>query len=240
MEVVNKVINMASHSIRDDTDVQPQNAEQSQDERISGVQSQGAANDSYDPGKRDEQPDASTSNANTAPQEPKPDGQSLTSVPQQAASSTSDRPSATPTTDMGSTTATGSPNTAAAGLSNSTVDTNTGTKADDGKKQRDTDNTHVDENAQKQVHQGRRGTAAIMEDHGVSRETLKGPQGPAPHPAADFEKEGRKETKNEQPAGSKSEDSKNGGGFSGSNEKQGVMSKMKEGLTKVAHPHHGK
>lgn len=37
-----------------------------------------------------------------------------------------------------------------------------------------------------------------------------------------------------------SEDSKNGGGFSGSNEKQGVMSKMKEGLTKVAHPHHGK
>lgn len=149
-----------------------------------------------------EQPDASTSNANTAPQEPKPDGQSLTSVPQQAASSTSDRPSATPTTDMGSTTATGSSNTAAAGLSNSTVNTNTGTKADDGKKQRDTDNTHVDENAQKQVHQGRRGTAAIMEDHGVSRETLKGPQGPAPHPAADFEKEGQKETKDEQPAGS--------------------------------------
>jgi hypothetical protein len=37
--------------------------------------------------------------------------------------------------------------------------------------------------------QGRRGTAAIMEDHHVSREALKGPQGQAPHTAEEFEKE---------------------------------------------------
>jgi hypothetical protein len=46
------------------------------------------------------------------------------------------------------------------------------------------------ENAEK-MYQGRRGTAAIMEDHHVSREALKGPQGQAPRTAAEFEKEGK-------------------------------------------------
>src|SRR3954465_9976536 len=45
------------------------------------------------------------------------------------------------------------------------------------------------EHAEKTMDQGRRGTAAIMEDHHVSREALKGPQGQAPHTAEEFEKE---------------------------------------------------
>lgn len=45
------------------------------------------------------------------------------------------------------------------------------------------------ENAQKTMDQGRRGTAAIMEDHHVSREALKGPQGQPPHTAEEFKKE---------------------------------------------------
>lgn len=47
------------------------------------------------------------------------------------------------------------------------------------------------ENAEKTMNQGRRGTAAIMEDHHVSREALKGPQGQAPRTAEEFEKESK-------------------------------------------------
>lgn len=144
-----------------------------------------------------EQTDTPAADGNTASQEPKLDGQPLTKVPQSTASSTYAKPSTTATADMASTTAAGSSNTAPAGLSKSTEDTNVGTK-DEGKKQRDTDNTEGDGDAQEQRHEGRRGTAVIMEDHGVSKEALKGPQGPAPHAAAEFEKEGKKETKNEQ------------------------------------------
>lgn len=45
------------------------------------------------------------------------------------------------------------------------------------------------ENAENAMDQGRRGTAAIMEDHHVSREALKGPQGQPPRTAEEFEKE---------------------------------------------------
>jgi hypothetical protein len=51
------------------------------------------------------------------------------------------------------------------------------------------ENAKNQENAEKTMDQGRRGTAAIMEDHHVSREALKGPQGQAPHTAEEFEKE---------------------------------------------------
>jgi hypothetical protein len=45
------------------------------------------------------------------------------------------------------------------------------------------------ESAEKTMDQGRRGTAAIMEDHHVSREALKGPTGEAKRTAAEFEQE---------------------------------------------------
>lgn len=53
MAAVNNVINTASHSIWDDTDVQSQKTEQSHDEPISGVQGKGTANDPYEAGNRD-------------------------------------------------------------------------------------------------------------------------------------------------------------------------------------------
>lgn len=253
MEAVNKVINSASHAIWGDTDVQSQTAQQSHEEPISGVQGKGAANDPYDAGNRDEQPDAPASEANTAPQEPRLDSQPVTGVRQPAASSafdkpsttaTADTPSTTATADMASTTAAGSSsNTAAAGSSSkATEDTSAGAK-DEGKEQRDTDKTESDEKTQKQMDQGRRGTAVIMEDHGVSKEALKGPQGPAPHTADEFEKEGKGGNKDAHTVESKGESgtsSKGSEKSSGSNGKQGAMSKMKEGLKKVAHPRHGK
>lgn len=103
---------------------------------------------------------------------------------------------------MASTTAAGSSsNTAAGSSSKATEDTSAGAKDED-KEQRDTDKTESDENAKKQMDQGRRGTAVIMEDHGVSKEALKGPQGPAPHTADEFEKEGKEGKKDAQPVDS--------------------------------------
>ncbi|KAJ6083734.1 hypothetical protein N7467_007869 [Penicillium canescens] len=89
------------------------------------------------------------------------------------------------------------------------------------------------ENAEKTMDQGRRGTAAIMEDHHVSREALKGPQGQAPHTAEEFEKE-RKTGK--AAGGSHSGDSTEAKG-SENRGKQSTMEKIKE---RLAHPLHGK
>ncbi|CAG7938973.1 unnamed protein product [Penicillium nalgiovense] len=87
------------------------------------------------------------------------------------------------------------------------------------------------ENAEKTMDQGRRGTAAIMEDHHVSREALKGPQGQPPHTAEEFKKE--MET-GKAAGGSHSGDSTEAKGSRG---EQGTMEKVKE---RLAHPLHGK
>ncbi|CAG8239799.1 unnamed protein product [Penicillium nalgiovense] len=87
------------------------------------------------------------------------------------------------------------------------------------------------ENAEKTMDQSRRGTAAIMEDHHVSREALKGPQGQPPHTAEEFKKE--MET-GKAAGGSHSGDSTEAKGSRG---EQGTMEKVKE---RLAHPLHGK
>ncbi|KAJ5770715.1 uncharacterized protein N7511_002766 [Penicillium nucicola] len=98
------------------------------------------------------------------------------------------------------------------------------------------------ENAEKTMDQGRRGTAAIMEDHHVSREALKGPTGDAKKTAAEFEKE----NKTGKPAGgsiaeegdsSETKDHAKGDHDKGDGHKQSTMEKLKE---KIAHPLHGK
>jgi hypothetical protein len=53
METVNKVINTASNAIWGENDAQSQQAQQSHDEPISGVQGKGFANDPFDAGNRD-------------------------------------------------------------------------------------------------------------------------------------------------------------------------------------------
>lgn len=68
----------------------------------------------------------------------------------------------------------------------------------------------------------------------MSKEALKGPQGPAPKSAEEFEKDmkrssGSKDRPSTESAGAESKES----------EKQGAMSKMKERLGKVAHSKHG-
>ncbi|KAJ6189772.1 hypothetical protein N7519_004680, partial [Penicillium mononematosum] len=84
------------------------------------------------------------------------------------------------------------------------------------------------ENPEKTVDQGRRGTAAIMEDHHVSKEALKGPQGQPPHTAEEF--------KNERETG-KAADGSYSGDSTEAKGKQGTMEKIKE---RLAHPLHGK
>jgi hypothetical protein len=76
----------------------------------------------------------------------------------------------------------------------------------------------------------------------VSEEALKGPQGPAPVPAEEFEKEakGLKSAKKEggsvENGLSKSADKSSQGSGNG---KHSPLHKMKEKLSKVAHPRHG-
>eukprot|EP00908_Phaeocystis_cordata_P022971 Transcript_5403.p1 GENE.Transcript_5403~~Transcript_5403.p1 ORF type:complete len:151 (-),score=1.91 Transcript_5403:168-596(-) len=87
------------------------------------------------------------------------------------------------------------------------------------------------ENAEKTMDQGRRGTAAIMEDHHVSREALKGPQGQPPRTAEEFKKEGETSRAADESHSGDSTEAK------GSRGKQGTMEKVKE---RLAHPLHGK
>lgn len=165
-----------------------------------------------------EQPDAPLSEGNTAPQEPKLEGQPQMSVPQPAASSAFDKPTTTSTTDAPPTIATtdapsntatteapsvaataAAPSASAAAHSSSSTaaasssatpaeDTSASSKMDD-KEQRESETT---EKTTQQMEAGRRGTTAVMHDHGVSKEALKGPQdGHAAQSAAEFEKEGK-------------------------------------------------
>lgn len=78
--------------------------------------------------------------------------------------------------------------------------------------------------------------------HEASEEALKGPQGPAPVPAEDFEREakGMKPMKSDRGAvqngSSKSTDK---GSHGNGNGKHSPLHKMKEKLSKVVHPSHG-
>lgn len=280
MESVNKVISTASHAIWGDNDAQSQQAQsqqaqQSHDEPISGVQGKGFASDPFDAGNRDEQPDAPVSDANTAQQEPKLDGEVQKSVPQPAASSTLDKPSTRSTADAASSTAaadtapstatadapssaatTGAPSSTAAAHSTSSTaagDSSSTPAEDSGvtskapeKEQKEQREPEDSEKTKEQQEAGRRGTAVIMQDHGVSKEALKGPQdGSAGKTAAEFEKEGKhgaKTTKSNESKGEsgKSDSSKGSDDKSSGNGKPGAMSKMKDGFKKVVHPHSSK
>lgn len=73
---------------------------------------------------------------------------------------------------------------------------------------------------------------------------MKGPQGPAPVPAEEFEKEAKgmkpaKEGGSFENDTSKSTKSSQGSEKGNGNGKHSPLHKMKEKLSKVAHPHHG-
>lgn len=94
--------------------------------------------------------------------------------------------------------------------------------------------------------EGQSSQTSYAADREVSEEALKGPQGPVPAHAEDFEKEakGIKPTKKEggsvENDSSKSTDKSSQGSEKGNgNGKQSPLHKMKEKLSKVAHPRHG-
>lgn len=216
-------------------------------------------------------------------------------MPQPAASSTLDKPSTVSSADAASSTAaadtapstttadapssaatTGAPSSTAAAHSTSSTaagDSSSTPAEDSGvtskapeKEQKEQREPEDPEKTKEQQEAGRRGTAVIMQDHGVSKEALKGPQdGSAGKTAAEFEKEGKhgaKTTKSnesseflspvDQPGymngtntgiegeSGKSDSSKGSDDKSSGNGKPGAMSKMKDGFKKVVHPHSSK
>ncbi|KAJ5617063.1 hypothetical protein N7537_002177 [Penicillium hordei] len=233
METVNKYVNAASTAIWGESN-SPQ-AQQHGEEPISGVQGKGRATDPYDAGNRDEQPGAIQSEVNTAPQHPiinnKPQETDVTSITTpHAPTSISACTSVTPALSIS-----GDPTDA--------------TEASESKDNNDP-TSNQEQRSTSQAEGGESSDAhRPAHAHDVSKEALQGPQGPAPRPAEDFEKEyrGKKPAgkeddiekssssessgkSNESPWSDKSEPSSHGSG------KQSAMSKVKETVKK--HIHH--
>lgn len=244
METVNKVVNAASTAIWGEGNNNNQSTQPHGEEPISGVQGKGAANDPYDAGNRDEQPSAPTTeidptaqvNLDYNPQvldaktdtmtEPMPVGTTAVTLP---------KPTETPSSN--------------AFAQNESKET----------EQRSTETTEKQESTENAAAAGGSSSASGSagssgSKQGVSEEALKGPQGPAPHPASEFEDEAKgkkpaaKEPKPQESetAGSSAKSdtsskspSKESNGSGNSNGKHSAMSKVKEGLKKVAHPRHG-
>lgn len=262
MDAVNKVVTAASTALWGENGSQSQQAvQQHGDEPLSGVQGKGAASDPYDAGNRDEQPDAPSTDVNTASQHPTIDGQSKNASKTTHDSATSTN--ATPTT----TAEESKPKQAAEVFSSSasaaeSSNSSTEKKGSESAEQRSTSQSEGESSSGER---SERSTQEVAAAHDVSEEALKGPQGPAPHSAEEFEKEskGRKSAPKEVSAKSnesnsspsksseKSEHGSGNGSASGSgsggsekshgtgSSKESTMSKVREQLHKVAHPQHG-
>ncbi|KAF3384855.1 hypothetical protein F1880_002552 [Penicillium rolfsii] len=74
METVSKVVSAATAALWGDGSTAQQQTTPHGEEPIAGVQGKGNFNDPFDAGNREEQPQAPTSEVNTAPQEPRLDG----------------------------------------------------------------------------------------------------------------------------------------------------------------------
>lgn len=192
--------------------------------------------------KHPEQPEAPATDDNTAPQDPKLDGQSRNANSADAVT--------------GSTTEESTPNLATA--------TATATAGSSSSSSAEPSSANSNSNAGGENKEQRDQTAMGDHDH-VSKEALQGPQGPAPRPAEEFEKDLNKSSKDEQSSepGELREalvvrercccmvianivlclaDTSKGGGekaHHSGNGKSNPMSKMKETLNKVTHPRHG-
>ncbi|KAJ5152282.1 hypothetical protein N7492_010577 [Penicillium capsulatum] len=249
MDTVNKVVTAASTAIWGENDPRAQQSvQQHGEEPLSGVQGKGVTNDPYDAGNREEQPNAPSTDVNTASQHPTVDGE-----PKHASSETA----------SGSAKSTNDTAHGVSEVSNSNTSTEASkpsTNASNSSDKKSTDS--AEQRSTTQTEGGGASSTGGSSAHGApSEEALKGPQGPAPHSAEEFEKEAkwRKPAKKEGPAKSsesnsspsksseKSEQgSANASGSGGSeksggsgNEKHSAMSKVKERLNKVAHPRHG-
>ncbi|KAJ5656295.1 hypothetical protein N7507_008245 [Penicillium longicatenatum] len=230
------------------------------DEPVSGVQGKGVVNDPYDAGNRDEQPDAPKSDGNTAAQEPKVGGTLLNKAEPVLADNSSSAVaggSGSGTSDLSmpkfieyqapeqrSTEKSAVPKDQ--GLGNQEQDTAESNTTEKNTTDNKTDESNTDES--KNTGENNKELPAPPHNKEISEEALKGPQGPAPKPAEQFEKE--EKIKQKKPAESRSsgdsdpsskshnsnDKASNG---SGSDKKHGAMAKVKETLNKVAHPRHG-
>lgn len=86
---------------------------------------------------------------------------------------------------------------------------------------------------------GQSSHASHADHHEVSEEALKGPQGPAPVPTEEFEKEVQEMESAAKDGGVESRSSKSSHGSEKGNGKHSQLHKMKAKLSKVVHPHHG-
>ncbi|CDM30978.1 hypothetical protein DTO013E5_378 [Penicillium roqueforti] len=255
METVTKYVNAASTAIWGEND--SNNAQQHGEEPASGVQGQGRITDPYDGGNRDEQPGAIHSNANTAPlnahldnNQSKPEVTSITTphAPSSLTACTSITP-ALPVSD----------GPTADSEDKETKPISSGSIADSESKEKkpvSNDSTEStgsnDDNSSKQeqrsTSQAEGGESSeaphTSRTHDVSKEALKGPQGPAPTPAEDFEKEyrGKKPAAEDEDIETNSPSESSGKSplkperSPENGEKNGKLSKVKESVKK--HLHH--
>ncbi|CEJ58666.1 hypothetical protein PMG11_07316 [Penicillium brasilianum] len=279
MEAVSKVVNAATTALwGDGSTVQQQHGE----EPIAGVQGKGNFNDPFDAGNREEQPDAPSSEGNTAPQEPRLDGAKTDPTRKDLVTDTKtddvdlettspSAPSApilvlptltssalSPVPVAGGPTSS-TPAEAAAPSSSTPAEVAAPSSSTTAKADAPLSLTPVEaggssavtsepktEQRSTETSEGQSSQTSNAADREVSEEALKGPQGPVPAHAEDFEKEakGIKPAKKEGGSGendsSKSTDKSSQGSEKGNgNGKQSPLHKMKEKLSKVAHPRHG-
>ncbi|KAJ5246572.1 hypothetical protein N7468_001555 [Penicillium chermesinum] len=237
-QTVHQVMNVASQAIwGGDTAQKNDNNVSHGEEPISGVQGKGLVNDPYDAGNRDEQPEAPSTDANTAPQEPNLSGDSLNKANGTRERATNglktDNVIAVPSpseqrNQEGSSTGSQSQTSNPAPTATSSSAAPTPTAAASSSNARP-----ANPNSQ------------------VSQEALRGPQGPAKYSAEQFERDEKlaqqqkrsklkKEEEGSAPARSERSDSggnssKNSSKSSDGNGKTSPMAKVKQTLNKVTH-----
>ncbi|KAJ5527312.1 Solid-state culture expressed protein (Aos23) [Penicillium frequentans] len=269
MDTINQYVSAASTALWGENAESKNENVAHGDEPISGVQGKGMASDPYDAGNRDEQPDAPKSDVNTVAQEPELGGIPLmkadpsvgdttfgaVSVPGASGSGPSDssipKLAETQAAEQRSTNENAVPKIQELGTQDQ--DTAESKTAESKLAEK---NITENKTAESNMAEDKVDTAKINEaekndelpapphNKDASEEALKGPQGPAPKPAEQFEKEEKNKQKkpaesrssgDSDPSSKSSDKASNGSG----DKKHGAMAKVKETLNKVAHPRHG-
>ncbi|KAJ5653939.1 hypothetical protein N7490_000942 [Penicillium lividum] len=217
-DTVNRVVSAASTALWGEGNQESQSLAHG-DEPMSGVQGKGSAEDPYDGGNRDDQPDAPKSVGNTAPQEPKLEGMPLNKTEPVTTDSSTGASAVAGGSGSGSGSGSGpsdspkpEPTESRAPEQRSTEESNVPKKQDhdqsreesDGPKKQDHDQSQESDGPKKQNHHQSQGPDAVevcpasptpSHKKEVSKEALEGPQGPPPKTADEFRKETKEKAK---------------------------------------------
>ncbi|KAJ5546377.1 Solid-state culture expressed protein (Aos23) [Penicillium frequentans] len=274
MDTINQYVSAASTALWGENAESKNENVAHGDEPISGVQGKGMASDPYDAGNRDEQPDAPKSDVNTVAQEPELGGIPLmkadpsvgdttfgaVSVPGASGSGPSDssipKLAETQAAEQRSTNENAVPKIQELGTQDQDTAESKTVESKTAESKLAEKNITENKTAESNMAEDKVDTAKINEaekndelpapphNKDASEEALKGPQGPAPKPAEQFEKEEKNKQKkpaesrssgDSDPSSKSSDKASNGSG----DKKHGAMAKVKETLNKVAHPRHG-